>query len=256
MVAMKVGCQLIVFGREAVRDDLAGVLGTVAEAGYDGVETGDLSEQIGPEALREMLTPLGLVLVGTHAGLDAYRSDADRLADYTLKAGGTYLMCSGVGDRSRGLAAYEEAAAVMNEVGRRVARRGLVFCYHNHSWEFERFEGRPALERLYELTDPEAVKLCVDTCWVYHGGEDPAEFIRRHRARVGVLHLKDMVGEPGARPVTFAEVGHGVLEFAPILKAVEGEPVEWAVVEQDRTSRAPAESIQMSRHYLKESLGL
>lgn len=253
---MKVGCQLIIFGRDTVKEDLAGVLATVAEAGYDGVETGDLSEHIGPEALRRELASRGLVLVGTHAGFDACRSDADRLADYTLQAGGRYLMCSGVGDRSRGLAAYEEAAAVMNEVGERVARKGLVFCYHNHSWEFERFEGRPALERLYELTDPEVVKLCVDTCWVYHGGEDPAEFIRRHRDRVAVLHLKDLVGEPGTGPVTFAEVGEGVLDFASILEAVEGADVEWAVVEQDRTSRSPAESVRMSRRYLKEHLGL
>lgn len=250
MPGMKVGCQLIIFGREAIANDLPGVLKAVAEAGYAGAETGDLSGQIGASDLRQLLSSLGLVLVGTHAGFDAWKTEVDRLADYTIEAGGGYLMCSGVGDRSQGLVTYEEAARVMNQAGRSVADRGLVFCYHNHSFEFEEFGGQSALLRLYELTDPEVVKLCIDTYWVHHGGEDPAEFVARYADRVGVLHLKDMKDE------TFAEVGEGVLDFSAILKAVEGEDVKWAVVEQDRTERTPAESVRMSREYLKEHLGV
>jgi len=250
MVGMRVGCQLIIFGREAITNDLAGVLKTLADAGYAGAETGDLSGQISAPDLKQLLTALGRELGGTHVGLDALKTDADRLADYLLEAGGRYLMCSGVGDRSRGLVAYEEAAAVMNEVGARLAQRGLTLCYHNHSFEFEKFDGQTALLRLYELTDPDVVKLCVDTYWVHHGGEDPAAFVARYADRVGVLHLKDM------KEGTFAEVGEGTLDFAGILKAVEGKDVPWAVVEQDRTQRTAAESVQMSRHYLKETLGL
>jgi len=250
MAGMKVGCQLIIFGREAIANDLSGVFQTLAEAGYAGAETGDLSGQIGASDLKGLLASLGLVLVGTHAGFDAWKTEVGRLADYTVEAGGRYLMCSGVGDRSKGLVAYEEAARVMNEAGRSAADRGLVFCYHNHSFEFEKFDGKTALLRLYELTDPEVVKLCVDTYWVHHGGEDPARFVARYADRVAVLHLKDMKDE------TFAEVGEGVLDFASILEAVEGHDVEWAVVEQDRTQRTPAQSVQMSREYLKEHLGL
>jgi len=250
MGEMKVGCQLIIFGREAIANDLPGVLETLGDAGYAGAETGDLSGQISASELKQLLTSLGLELVGTHVGFDALHTEVDRLADYLVEAGGNYLVSSGVGDRSKGLAVYEEAAPVMNEAGRKLGERGLTFCYHNHSWEFEKFDGQPALLRLYELTDPEVVKLCVDTYWVHHGGEDAADFVARYARRVAILHLKDMKDE------TFAEVGEGVLDFAGILKAVEGQAVEWAVVEQDRTQRTPEESVRMSRRYLRDWLGV
>jgi sugar phosphate isomerase/epimerase len=211
---------------------------------------GDLSSQIRAADLKKLLDGLGLELVGTHVGFEALKTDVDRLCDYLVQTGGTHLICSGVGDRAKGLAAYEEAASLMNEVGKQVARRGLTLCYHNHSFEFQRFAGTTALLRLFELTDPAAVKLCIDTYWVHHGGEDPAAFVARYADRTAILHLKDM------KETTFAEVGQGVLDFPAILKAVEGKPVPWAVVEQDRTARTPEESVRLSRQYLKETLGL
>jgi len=289
MAGLKVGCQLIIFGRERIANDLAGVFRVLADAGYAGAEVGDLSGQIGAADLKKLLSGLGLQLVGTHVGFDALKGDVGRLCDYLAQAGGTHLICSGVGDRTKGLATYEEAASLMNEVGKEVARRGLTFCYHNHSFEFEKFAGdarrllarepgpsrdqrvgaaaeapaagarQPdagekrsftALLRLFELTDPAAVKLCIDTYWVHHGGEDPAAFVRRYADRTAILHLKDM------KEGTFAEVGQGVLDFPAILKAVAGKPVTWAVVEQDRTTRTPEESVRLSREYLKKRLGL
>ena len=250
MAMLKVGCQLIIFGRERIANDLVGVFQVLAEAGYAGAEVGDLSSQIRAADLKKLLGGLGLELVGTHVGFDALKGDVGRLCDYLTQTGGEYLISSGVGDRAKGLAAYEEAASLMNEAGKEVARRGLTLCYHNHSFEFQKFAGKTALLRLYELTDPAAVKLCIDTYWVHHGGEDPAAFVARYADRTAILHLKDM------KETTFAEVGQGVLDFPAILKAVEGEAVPWAVVEQDRTTRTPEESVRLSRQYLKETLGL
>jgi sugar phosphate isomerase/epimerase len=250
MAKLKIGCQLIIFGRDRIANDLAGVFRVLADAGYAGAEVGDLSGEIRAPELKKLLGGLGLELVGTHVGFDALKGDVGVLCDYLAEAGGKHLICSGVGDRTRGLATYEDAASLMNRVGKEVARRGLTFCYHNHSFEFEKFAGKTALLRLFELTDPAAVKLCIDTYWVHHGGEDPAAFVARYADRTAILHLKDM------KEGTFAEVGQGVLDFPAILKAVEGKPVPWAVVEQDRTARTPEESVRLSREYLKKRLGL
>jgi len=250
MATLKVGCQLIIFGRERIANDLVGVFQVLAEAGYAGAEVGDLSSQMRADDLRKLLDGLGLELVGMHVGFDALKGDVGRLCDYLIQTGGECLISSGVGDRAQGLAAYEQAASVMNRAGKEVAGRGLTLCYHNHSFEFQKFDGQTALLRLYELTDPAAVKLCIDTYWVHHGGEDPAAFVARYADRTAILHLKDM------KEGTFAEVGQGVLDFPAILKAVEGKPVPWAVVEQDRTTSTPEESVRLSRQYLKETLGL
>jgi sugar phosphate isomerase/epimerase len=90
----------------------------------------------------------------------------------------------------------------------------------------------------------------VDVYWVHDGGEDPAEFIRRWGERVATVHLKDR------KDGTFCEVGQGELDFPAIFAAIEPLGLEWVVAEQDRTERDPAESIEMSRTYLREVIGV
>jgi sugar phosphate isomerase/epimerase len=125
----------------------------------------------------------------------------------------------------------------------------VTFCYHNHNWEFESFDGVKAIHRLAELTDPAAVKLCIDVYWVQVGGEDPVAFTQRYRDRAAYFHFKD------GRPGEFLELGQGEVNFAPIIDLVGSLGVEWVVYEQDRTQRTPEESIRMSRQFLRERFG-
>jgi sugar phosphate isomerase/epimerase len=165
--------------------------------------------------------------------------------------GSRYFIVSGVGDfTTKGLRAYEEAADRFNKAGRAFASAGVLLCYHNHSFEFQKFDGVRALDRLYELTDVRYVKLCVDTYWVRHGGEDPVQFVRRHLDRIATVHLKDF--KAGA----FAEVGEGEIDFAAVLEALRPISLEWVTVEQDETTRTPRESIALSRRTLRERFGL
>jgi sugar phosphate isomerase/epimerase len=244
----KIACQLIIFGRRN-REDLPGVLKEVAEAGYAGIEGGGPGRRDAAE-MRKLLDDLGLELAGVHSGFGAF-DDLDRTISYMKEMDSKLLMCSGVGDTKRGLVAYEEAAEVFNDVGRRCHEANIKFCYHNHSWEFQKFDGVTGLSRLYELTDPRYVYSCVDVYWIQHGGESPVEFLRKHLDRVGTVHFKDMKDD------TFAEVGQGVVDFPGIMEVLSGkDDLEWIIVEQDRTQRTPKESITISRQYIKEELGL
>jgi len=242
----EIACQLIIFGRRN-RDDLPGVLKEVADAGYAGIEGGGAGDA---EEMRKLMDGLGLKLAGAHSGFGSFET-LDETISYMKAMDCKLLMCSGVGDTKRGLVAYEEAAEVFNDVGRRCREEGIKFCYHNHSWEFQKFDGVTALERLYELTDPRYVHLCVDVYWVQHGGESPVEFLRKYLDRVGTVHFKDMKDD------TFAEVGQGIVDFPGIMEVLsEKADMEWIIVEQDRTQRTPEESIRMSRQYIKDKLGL
>lgn len=248
----KVAVQLIIFGPQ-VKSDLAGVLSDVAEAGYEGVETGFLSDQIGPKRLAWMLEGAGLGLAGVHVGFQQLARPS-ALLDYLQEAGGRHLICSGVGNRNAGAEAYEAAADVFNKVGEIARERGVDFCYHNHSWEFEDFGGRTGMDIIVEGTDPDKVKLCIDTFWVADGGEDPTVFLHRRRRRTAAIHLKD--GLPGEREpdgsVAFRELGIGRLDFPAILKMAALARTDWLTVEQDRSSLPPSESIRRSREYLTE----
>ncbi len=283
MASPKVACHLIVFrGRD--REDLDGVLREVQTAGYDGIEGRMYFEGDGA-AMKAKLAEYGLVQWSLSTGF-ATLGEIDKSIEYVQGLGGRYIMISGVGDyQTEGLRAYEQAAERFNEAGRRCHAAGIQFCYHNHSWEFARYSrstgsevptgqevpaGQPegsitGLERLYELTDAQLVKGCVDVYWVQHGGHNPAEFLTRYRDRIGYPHMKDLryLGKEPRRQgrlerdeATFVELGAGEVDLPAIWRVLEPLDLPWVVYEQDRSELPPGEAATISRSYLKRALSI
>jgi sugar phosphate isomerase/epimerase len=251
----RLGIQLIIF-RDRPQTDLAGVLRDVARAGYDGVEAGNLFRGADAAKIQALFADNGLALTGAHAGYGEFTDLAKVEEDIQfLKAmNARYLMCSGVAD-SKSMAGYEQSAEVFNRVGRRCLEAGIQFCYHNHNWEFTPFDGQIALHRLAELTDPQAVKFCVDVFWVAVGGEDPAAFIQRYADRIPYFHIKDgqwEAGRPG-KATRFTELGAGNVDLPSAVRAALKVQPEWLVYEQDTANdRNPVDSATESLNYLRK----
>lgn len=251
MAKPRVGVQLIVFG-EKIEQDLPGVMQAVARAGYDGVEIGMPSDAAGVARFRQALEGTGLAVVGAHSGFTQW-DDPDVVAQRigaVKDLGGRFVITSG---RFQTLDEYRNAARVMNEVGKQCREEGVVFCYHNHNWEFDLLDGAKPIHLIAEQTDPELVKFCPDVYWIDVGGEQPADFIARYCDRCPTLHFKDGLG--GEQYREFRELGQGNTDLAAALKAALACDPEWIVVEQDVTSLDPGESCRISRDYLK-TLGL
>lgn len=252
------GIQVIIYGQQN-RDDIGAVLRDVAQAGFAGAEVGNLFRQEGDEAtVHRYFEETGLKLCGCHAGFGEFE-DAAKLAEnirFTRALDSRYLMCSGVGDRKRGLAAYRDASRLFNEVGRRCKEEGAVFCYHNHAWEFEDREGDTCgMDILAAETDPALVKFCLDVYWIYHGGADPVAFIQRHRDRAVYFHFKDGERQEDGK-AHFLELGRGEVDLKAAYAAAAALGPEWIVYEQDRSEKAPGESVRESREYMRSALGL
>ncbi|MEM2936153.1 MAG: sugar phosphate isomerase/epimerase [Candidatus Bathyarchaeia archaeon] len=245
MAKPKVGAQLIIWGKR-IDTDLLGVLDEVAELGYAGVEMSpaQLEKYSDPRAL---FSSRNLSLIGLHMGVGDLK-----LVDAALKllrrAEGHYLLFSGAGGRGNTEQEYRQNSRFLQDVGKRAKEYGVRVCYHNHAQEI--INNAMGMKIVCEETDPELVSLCVDTFWFQYGGLSPVEFIKENLDRVAYLHLKDM------RDREFVELGQGVIDFPAVIKAVKPIALEWAVVEQDRTKRTPKESMEISRRYLKEKLGL
>jgi sugar phosphate isomerase/epimerase len=241
----RIGIQLIIYG-ERTSDDLAGVLEEVKEAGYEGIESGNLFKTASPERIKELLTRTGLAVAGIHTGYEDVTNEQalrENIA-YLKEVGARYLICSGVA-KAEGIGAFEEAAPVFDRAGRICHEEGLTFCYHNHDWEFKSFDGVKGIHRLAELTDPQLVKLCIDVYWVTMGGEEPSDFIGRYAERAGYYHFKD--GAPGS----FTELGRGTVDLRACAQAALKAGVDWIVCEQDRTDRPTRESVAESRRFLR-----
>ena len=84
------------------------------------------------------------------------------------------------------------------------------------------------------------------------------EILKKVSGRVHLLHLKDKAqGTPVMYKETvaagaFKEVGHGILDWAPILRAAESAGVQHYFVEQDQTPGDPVESLRQSFDYISK----
>jgi len=237
--------------RDAVQADIVGTLRAVAELGYGAVELHTLGG-LSAAALRTELDTLGLQVCGMHIGLDRLERQLDaELADmHTL--GGQYVVCPSLPPDRRGSAeGYRTLARTLTQIGRACREQGFRFCYHNHDFEFQRFGDTTGFDILFSTADPTLVQSELDVYWAAFAGHDPAALLRRMKGRVPLVHLKDMTAGPSP---TFAEVGHGVLDFPAILAAADEAGAEWPIVEQDVCAHPPLESVGMSLAYLR-SLG-
>ncbi|MEW6357472.1 MAG: sugar phosphate isomerase/epimerase [Planctomycetota bacterium] len=247
MAKLKIALQMYTV-RDDAKQDFIGTLRKVADIGYTAVE---ISAPAGMTAavLKKLLDDLGLTPVGTHIPIDALEKELDKNLDYYGELGVSYITCPWLPeDRRKDAAGWKRTAKTLESIGKKIVKGGFTFCYHNHSFEFGRFDGKYGLDILYEESDPSFVQSQLDTYWVQHGGENPADYIRKLSGRVPLVHLKDMLGD-GQK--TFAEVGEGILDWDGIFQAAQAAGADWYIVEQDRCQRPPMESIRISLNNLK-----
>jgi len=245
MAKPRIGAQLIVW-RQRIDTDLPGVLDEVAELGYAGVEMSPAPLEKYPEP-RTLFASRNLNLIGLHMGVGDLKL-VDNALKLLRKAEGHYILFSGAGGKGNTEQEYRQNSKFLQDAGKEAKKYGVKVCYHNHAKEI--INNAMGMKVICEETDPESVSLCVDTFWVQYGGLSPVDFIKENLNRVAYLHLKDMKDQE------FMELGQGIIDFPAVIKAVKPIALEWAVVEQDRTKRTPKESMEISRRYLKEKLGL
>jgi sugar phosphate isomerase/epimerase len=133
------------------------------------------------------------------------------------------------------------------EIAKQIKGEGLGFSYHNHDFEFEKFRGVPAIDRLIEEC-PDLL-FTLDVFWVQAGGGSPSKYIKKLEGRIKVIHLKDYRMVNGVRQM--AEIGQGVLAWDEILPLCKSTGVIYAAIEQDTDWLIdPFESLAMSREFL------
>lgn len=249
---MKIAVQLYTL-REYLKtpEQIAETLKKVAALGYKAVEAAGVGE-IDPKEFKELADREGLTICATHTPYEDLKNRMDAVIERHQLWGCQYVGLGGLPNEYRdNKEGYIQFAKEANEFGKQLSAAGLVFNYHNHDFEFVKFEGKTAMDDLIEHTDPESVNFELDVYWAQAGGADPIEWIRKLKGRIKTVHLKDMIVTP-QREQRFAELGEGNMNFKGILEACRETGVEWGVVEQDETyERNPFDSLQISLDYLK-----
>lgn len=248
MAKLPIAVQLYTLRNEC-EADFRGTVEKVAKIGYKGVELAGNTGGMGAKELKTFLDNLGLKVAGSHVGIDMLTKDLDAAMDFAKEVGNKWIVCPYLSEEWRqDAAAWASVGATLNKIGKKCKTEGLQLCYHNHSFEFQKYDGKYGMEILYGSADADLLKAELDTYWVKHGGEDPAEYVRKFAGRLPLLHCKDMAKD---EKKSFAEVGEGTLDWPEIFKAADQAGVEWYIVEQDICPRPPLESIAISFNNLK-----
>lgn len=281
---VRVGLQLYSV-RNALAQDPWGTLERLAEVGFTHLEAANHNARTDPGVgfgvdaaeLRARLADLGLSIVGCHINpLDV--DILPRALDYQAELGNTQFGCDiefyPYGDRDYVLRRCE----VFNQVGELARERGMRFYYHNHFQEFQRFGDDYVYDLILDNTDPDLVKLEIDTYWMYRGGQDPIAWMEKCADRVVLLHQKDFPTE-APQPLNmfdgvvsptenidldvflerkdercFTEIGTGMLPIQDILDAAGAVPnLDYLILEQDHTALDEIESVRTSREAFASS---
>ncbi len=233
--------------------DIAAAFGKIREIGYQAVQLSALGP-VPEKEVAKMLADGGLTCSSTHESSAMILEQPEAVVERLAKYGCTYTAYPYPGGvKLDALDDVKALAGRLNAAGKVLHEAGMALCYHNHSIEFRRFDGRLMLDVLYEETDPRYLQGEPDTYWIQYGGGDSEDWCRALAGRLPLLHLKDYVTTAEQRP-TFAEVGRGNLSWQPIIAAAEESGCEWFIVEQDRCDGDPFDSLKMSFEHIKENL--
>jgi sugar phosphate isomerase/epimerase len=237
--------------RDLMKKDWAGTVREVAKLGYPAVEFAGFGPYgRKPKELRAFMDELGITCSGSHEGFGGVKKSPEGRAEFIKTLGGKHLTVPSLPKefREAGKEGFQRFAGEMNKIGEAMAKVGCQLSYHNHNFEFKQADGKSLFEWMIAELDPKFVKLEVDVFWVKKGGVEPAEFIRKNSEYIALLHMKDMANG------SFAPVGTGSLDMKAIVAAGKEAGCDWYVVEQDRCTGSPLESIKTSLASLKTLL--
>ena len=173
--------------------------------------------------------------------------------DYAATLGVDYIVCPEVPEPMwTSLDGFKQAADQLNHWGEQIQRMGMRFAFHNHNYEFRRFEDTTGFDVLMSRTDPSLVGLEMDCYWITQAGQDPLQMFSRLGSGIKMLHLKDR--KPGYPPsqkpdrqaVHMTPVGTGTINWKAILEAAQQNGVQHLFVEQDSGDLPPLEELRIS----------
>jgi inosose dehydratase len=237
------------------------LLGQVKTAGFDAIQA-DIPDAMTAVIYRKQLESAGvapapgffLAPFESEDELGATLESARRMAaDQATLGLSEVVVCDALSEvraarpgegAERDSARLQRIAEHIAEAARVMVAEGVRPCLHPHVGTG--VETADEAETVLDLVDPEHLLLCPDNGHLLWAGADPVQFVRRHAARVGALHIKDVhldrlaesrrqgqdfLAAVGAHVLT--EPGRGDADLTGLLAALDEGFSGWIVIEID-----------------------
>lgn len=262
----------------------------MALAGYVGTEIGNKYPK-DPEVLKDYLKPRNLKVASawfsaflTTKPFEETKKEFIKHRDFLHAMGAKVIVVAEQGHSIQGKIEqpvfqnkpyftdeeWDKLTKGLEALGELAHEKNMEIVYHHHMGTG--VQTTEEIDRLMENIDPDKVKLLFDTGHLVFSGEDPIEIFNKYKSRIKHIHFKDIRREVAkevkekkdsflnaVKKGTFTVPGDGMIDFKPIMKAIQESGYEgWIVVEaeQDPSKANPYKYALKARRYIKEISGI
>jgi sugar phosphate isomerase/epimerase len=242
--------------RKSFDKDVAATLDTIKRMGITNIEFSNLFKRTAKE-IRQMLDERGMKCTSFGVSYDDLVNKTSEVAENAKTLGASYVRVAWIPHEGPAtIETIKKAAEDFSKAGKFLKENhNLMFCYHNHGYEFVPYENGTLFDYLVANTDPKYVNFELDIVWAFLPGYDPAELIKKYPKRFKLMHVKDVrkgiKGDATGRIDTDSNValGTGQIDIASIIKAAKKSDIEHYYIEDE--SNAVNAQVPVSLSYLK-----
>ncbi len=262
----RIACQCYVFEQQYAErkqktiDHVDDILSDVVSAGYHAVEL--TSTYFTPESTTESLSLLdkhGLALPIAYIGgpmhddrwhktYDTTLAYADRLKPHKGLEAISFNCDPKPRSEAKTDAELTTEAQALDQLGKDLNQRGLRLLVHAHAPEIA--DRAREWRYFFHHTAPANVGICLDTHWVFRGGENVMDILNEAGKRIGDVHLRNSVNR-----IWLEELADGDVDYHAVAAALKKLHYKgWLTVElawdtQTQRSRTLVEDLKRSREY-------
>jgi sugar phosphate isomerase/epimerase len=241
--------------RNEFAKDVPGTLDKVKAMGITNIEFSNLFGKTSAE-LRALLDERGMRCSSLGVSYDDLTNKFETVLQNAKTLGVEFVRIGSVPHKGpMDLALAQKTVEDFNRFGQKLKDNGLTFCYHNHGFEFEPYEGGTYFDYIVKNTDANQVFFEMDVVWMHLPGQDPVAMLKKYPKRFKLIHLKDLkIGVPpskaGSTPNENCVVlGTGQIDYPGILKAAQKSAIKYYYIEDENLGAM--QQVPQSLVYLK-----
>jgi sugar phosphate isomerase/epimerase len=242
--------------RNSFAKDVAATLDTLQAMGIQDMEFSNLFGKTAEE-LRQLLDERDMFCFSFGVSYDDLTTKTREVGEKARTLGAKYVRVAWIPHEAPfGLKDAQKAVADFNSAGKILKEEfGILFCYHNHGYEFHPYGKGTLFDYMVKATDPDFVGFELDILWAHFPGADPVKLLKKYPKRFHLMHLKDLkIGVEGnlsgGTPVeNDVALGTGQIDIPGIFKAAKKTNISHFYIEDE--SPLYYKQVPQSIEYLK-----
>jgi sugar phosphate isomerase/epimerase len=253
----KIGLQLYSL-RDIINADVKGTLTKIAAFGYKELEAYGYSDGklfgMKSKEFTDLAKSMGMKVTSGHYLLGkaeqtkpmkgTLSNDWERAVADAKESGLEYVVLAYLmPDERKTLDDYKKICETVNKSAEVCKKYGIRMSYHNHDFEFEKFDGVVAYDLMLKELDPKLLSMEMDLYWMAFAKQDPLAYFAKYPGRFTQWHVKDMDKTDRTRN---ADVGTGTIDFKAIFAKAKLAGLKHFYVEQETYPVSSIESIEKS----------